>query len=46
MLAYLTSGSNIDEFHIEPGENSLSLSASTMGAGASCTVAIHDSWPL
>jgi len=45
MLQYLTAASSIDEMALEPGGNALSLSAASMGAGASCTVSFRDSWP-
>jgi len=38
--------SSTDFFTIQPGLNQLSFTASNMGAGSDCSVAIYDSWPL
>jgi len=46
LLQYLTAGSDIDAFFIEPGENALSLTASTMGSNASVVINHRDVWPL
>jgi hypothetical protein len=46
MLGYLTAGSDLEGFCIEPGANALTLTASTLGSGATCTVSCRDTWPL
>jgi len=44
LLQYVDSSSTY--FTLRPGTNQLSFTASNMGAGADCSVAIYSSWPL
>ena len=46
LLNYITSGSDIENFYIREGDNNLTLTAATLGTGASAVVSFRDSWPL
>jgi len=46
MLRYITSGSDLENFHLREGGNQLTLTATTLGEDSSCTVTYRDSFPL